>query len=166
MINLNLNKAKLKYDELIVYDPGGTTGFARFKIDYINKIIRVIEIGQFPTWSLLRAHVEYIRSRELGSIAVVYESFTVRTLNAVCIPLEIIGIIRFLCLENEIHHFPQQPSDRLISEKWFPNNMPHFPSHSGSAVRHGIFFAVKHLFNSELPKLSYDIKELKNNEIK
>lgn len=165
MIEIELNKQpNNKFEELICLDPGGKTGYARLKIDYVNKAIHVVEIGEFQTWRDLHKLTEYARACTY-SVCVVYEGFQVMTLAANLIPVEVIGVIRYLCLNKDVWHFMQMPHERKVVDRWFASQMKDFPSHYGSAIRHGIFFAVKNLFGSQLPKLVYNRNELMKNYV-
>ncbi len=147
-----------KFTELIVFDPGGTTGYAKLNCYYETNSLVVTEIGEFQTWEKVEELIKYAWSRP--HVGIVYEGFRLRVISAVLIPVEVIGVIRFLCLKLKVPHFEQLPHERKLVDTWYQSNMAHFPSHYGSAVRHGIFFAVKNLFNNSLPKLGYSISKL------
>ena len=153
-----------KIERIYAFDPGGTTGYCVISIDRARVRILIEEIGEFTTWSRLRELMVWKLNKEKE--AVVYEGFRVRTLDANLIPVEVIGVLRYLCCENKIMHFEQMPAERVITEKWFPALVSDFPSHYGSAVRHGIFFCTKHLLKGKLPTLVYNLKELKNAYVK
>jgi hypothetical protein len=159
-VKIPLRPPVLDFEEVLVYDPGGTTGFARLRVNKAQKLITVIEIGEFNTWEKVFDHVKEINDLKKHSCTcVVYEGFTCRTLAANLIPVEVIGVIRALCSNSCIHHYKQEPHERLAVEKWYPN-IYKFPSHYGSAVRHGVHFCVSRLFDKRIVKLEWDMKML------
>lgn len=175
-MRIQLQKSTIPFEVVYVYDPGGTTGYARIRIDYETETIVIEEVGEFTTWTLLRQHLMEIKTRNLHTdeACVVYESFTVRQLNVNVLPVEVIGVIKFLCLEYQIHSFAQEPMHQSIKKSTFsPNGVPPvlawfpklsvFDSHHASAVRHGIYFITTALAKNKLWKLEFDYKSLMEN---
>jgi len=162
-----LNNLK-DYNDILAYDPGGTTGFSRIRVSRERNSMEVYEIGEFHTTALLRKHLSELNNRKT---LVVYESIVISTRVAtqqtVKIPIEVIGVINFLCDEYKIIRFDQKPAERLVSETWYPK-LHNIPSHSGSATRHGVVFARSKMIpvSEKFPKLIFDTKELNRNFIK
>jgi hypothetical protein len=162
-----LNSLK-EYNDILAYDPGGTTGFARIRVSRERNTMEVYEIGEFHTTALLRVQLSSLNNKKT---LVVYESIVISTRVAtqqtVKIPIEVIGVINFLCDEYKIIRFDQKPAERLSSEAWYPN-IHNIPSHSGSATRHGVVFARSKMIprSEKFPKLLFDMKQLNRDFIK
>lgn len=147
-------------EKIISYDPGGKTGYCKLTIDKPNAHVLITEIGEFTTWDLLREQIVWSCNNK--NTVVVYEDFRIRTMDVNIIPVKVQGVIEYLCCQGLIHHFPQMPGERYVIDKWYPNLVKDFPSHYGSATRHGLLFAVSKVIGTgKLPKVSYDIVELR-----
>lgn len=197
-MEVQLERPVEEFKELWCYDPGGTTGFARLLINKEEKRIKILEIKNRRNWQEIENDVleikelnnlEYVYAYEKDGIkqtrtnhktinhaCVVYEGFQLHknspTNGIQLIPVEVIGVLRFLCGKHYVHSFMQMPHERLIGKApdkvtdiidlWYPSLL-NFPSHYGSALRHGVVFATKHIFNNQIGKLYYDnsmIKEI------
>lgn len=147
----------MKKIELISFDPGVSTGYCRLIYYPEIKELHIVELAVFKYYSkipmLLRTYPDAI---------VITEDFYARLLNANLTPVKVNGILDYLCDKQKRQLFLQQPAFRKQSEMWFSKlkDQTHFPSHSGSALRHGIFFIVKHFCKKGIPKLVYNYKEL------
>lgn len=159
MPNISVHKPILEtIDTLYCYDPGGTTGHARVHIDKQQKLVTVTDLGEFQTWSKLEDHFNELDKERT---AVIYEGFRLRTIAANLIPVEVIGVIREKCLAKQIFHYEQLPGERYAVEKWYPQTLK-VTSHHGSAMRHGIFFAIKHIAKGVIWELHLDYPKLMN----
>lgn len=155
MLNFKVGYDNSEIDKIIAYDPGGTTGFARIYIDRARERVVIEEIGEFQTWDKFEEHLSNVDDNTL----VVYEDFALISLRVNLIPVEVIGVLRYLCCAKFfVRHYAQMPRERIASEKWYPE-LDKFTSHYGSAVRHGIAFVVGKLIKSRW-KLEYDLSKL------
>lgn len=140
-----------KIEEFFAYDPGGTTGYAKCKVDRQNGILNIYEVGEFPNWSQLEAH---LKGKTPDKFAVVYESFHLISSSAVLVPVEVIGVLRFLTDKKSILRYPQKPTERKSAEKIYPDVFQTVVSHGADAVKHAIVFA---LFKLELKNMKVRI---------
>lgn len=125
-------------ESFFAFDPGGTTGFAHCKVDRSTNTLIVVEHSEFPNWTRL----ESLLARKKEGHVVVYETFTNLTTDANLIPVEVIGVLKYLTNKKGIFRFPQKPNERKCIEKIYPAVMQKISSHSGDAVKHAIYFAV------------------------
>lgn len=167
IVKLNLDK----FDYIYAYDPGGMTGFCKVYIDRARKVLRILEIAEFQTWDKLEEHIHSLNKE---NTLIVFESFTIRTMAVHLIPVEVIGVLRFLANKHGVLHFTQPPaaqgargSDKVngnrespIVEKWYPQ-LKVFSSHHGSATRHAIFFCINNITNKTLWEIEFDYPKLK-----
>lgn len=161
-ITISLDKPVADFQELWCYDPGATTGFALCKVNKSDRIITLDQIGERNIWNGIENDILAIKAintdRGRPYACVVYEDFTLHqgspTNGIVLIPVQVIGVIRFLCYKHFVPCFSQMPYERFIGkerdkiiEKRYPP-LQYIHSHYGSATRHGVMFATKHMFNN------------------
>lgn len=128
-----------KIEEFFAYDPGGTTGYAKCKVERQNGVLNIYEVGEFPNWAQFEAH---LKGKSSEKFAVIYESFHLISSSAVLIPVEVIGVLKFLTDKKSILRYPQKPSERKVAEKIYPEVFQTVSSHGADAVKHAIVFAV------------------------
>jgi hypothetical protein len=154
-----------QFDDLLVYDPGGTTGYARIKVERARNEIHLYEVGEFHLHSRMKEHISKLDNQRS---VLLYESIVINTRfptpQEVRLPIEIIGITKFLCCEYGVLHFEQAPAVRNAAESWYPK-LREIYSHLGSATRHGVVFACEKLMprSDKFPELIYDKKLLMAN---
>ena len=123
----------------IAYDPGGHTGFAKCSVNQKESLLIIDEVGEFPCWRELESQ---LARKDKDSFVVVYESFHLRIIEANLVPVEVIGVIKFLTDKKEILRYPQKPADRKSIEKIYPDLMQVVTSHGADAVKHAVYFAM------------------------
>jgi len=136
---MRLQNPQIKFNRLLCYDPGGTTGYADFRFTVDRKRLIVVDAGQFPTWRDLD---KQITSR--GQLAVLHEEFHVLTISAITVPLKVIGVIEYLCKVKHVPLYSQIPSQRNVAAQLCPQVVNYFPNHVKDAVMHGISFVCYH----------------------
>ena len=151
-----------------VYDPGGTTGYARVRIDQPTRVMTITEIGEFQTWKHIEKHIldaEAYNVNKSNSACVVLEDFVPRIATlSIMFPIEVIGVIRFLCLKHDVPYFKQNPHEREAADKWI-KSINCFQSHHGSAIRHAVVFVYK-LLGNQIPTVNFDKQLLYKNFLK
>ena len=145
--------------EYIAYDPGGHTGFAKCKVHLNESLLEIIEVGEFPIWHNIESQ---LARRDKDSFVVVYESFHLRMIEANLIPVEVIGVIKFLTDKKSILRYPQKPADRKSIEKIYPDLMNVITSHGADAVKHAVYFAM---FTMKIKNLKIKINGNKKQKI-
>ena len=128
------------YTRVYCYDPGGTTGFALLDLDHVKRTITVKELGEFSTWANITTHSEAIKPNE----CFLYEDFKLRIITANLIPVEVIGVIRYICGVKGLPMFKQMPHERKVAVEWYKElNSIDNSTHWFSALSHGIVFVNK-----------------------
>jgi len=163
---ISLVKPIPKFEVVHAYDPGGTTGYARVRIDYKRGAIDVEQVGMFRTWSLLDDHFKKIDNQRE---CVVYEEFQLRTVAANLIPVEVIGVLKYLCYNVYRIQNYKQPAyiqnggkSGTPVEKWYPV-LKKFSSHPASALKHAVYFSTAKLCSQQIQKLNCNHGELMRN---
>lgn len=136
------------------YDPGELTGFCQFRI--VDNTPVLVNSKEFRTWTELdqwiHPDVDYL----------IYESFTIRTMAVNPIPLEVIGVIKYLCKKSGINPIPQTPVQRTHADRVFKNQLADIKSlesrgivyeHRGDAIRHALTYMNLKLYIRNLPNL-------------
>jgi hypothetical protein len=117
-----------KHKNTWVFDPGKTTGVAKFIDNFL------FWWGEFHDWD------EFERAICQGD-AVVYESVHWRGVAFNPIGIEVIGVIKYLCHLNNIVPIEQQPSQINGVRKWPIYNWSSVKSpHAKDAICHGIVY--------------------------
>jgi hypothetical protein len=125
---------------LYAYDPGGTTGWARFEV--LGKIAFLTASGEFPLWRDIPAQlaIDY----QHYDVVVVYENIIPRYIDFNPVGLQTIGVIRYLCESLGIPHAHQPNSVIHGVEKWGLYSLDHVRSpHARDAISHGIVYLRK-----------------------
>ena len=123
---------------LWVYDPGQTTGYAKFSLS----LFELTGFGEFELWGILD---EQIRRDDI----VVYEDIKVLAPSFNPIGLQVIGVIRFLCELRRVEVHAQQPSVIKGVLRWPILRLNQIKSpHARDAIAHGIYY-IKSLQESK-----------------
>ena len=166
MLTVKLSPTPIKVYEVIhAFDPGGTTGYARIRVR--NDTFALTRIREFPNFQWVET---IINSMDPEKECIVCEDFFARQYGACLIPVEVIGVIKFLAVKRGIKVFFQKPyiqnrKDGSTPVKgWYPI-ITKIGSHAESATAHGVHFAVE-MVGRKLWPLTADIKKLKSNRAK
>lgn len=152
------------YKYVLAIDPGVTTGYCWSYINYEEKEIHILTVGEFNRWSRIE---EFLSVIDNTNTCIVYEGFrfalnlrnNVRAGACTNSPSEVIGVIRFLADKFNIQVYEQLPHERKVVLKWYNEMLHRFPSHYGDATQHNILQCYK-LMGNKLGTLVYDYKEL------
>ena len=126
---------------ILALDPGDTTGYVDME-HCDDKIVLVHEAGQFGGWQelgrLIRAPIE----------RVVYEKFAILSANVSPIPLQVIGVLKYVSAERGIITHGQMPNSRLAVLKRYPEidtgiAKSEYP-HRRDALLHGLTYLWHH----------------------
>lgn len=142
--------SRLKYEKPLrvqSYDPGGTTGFVEMLFSF-DEPVKLLRHDEFNTWTKLD---QLMIKDEDTSLIVVYETFHVLTLSANPIPLEVIGVLKYLARQRNIITVPQTPDTRLFAKRRFPMQVKDFNSHTESALLHCLSYAYNKLSINHVP---------------
>jgi hypothetical protein len=157
-----------QFKTLHCFDPGGTTGYAKLTIEHAQALVRIDALHEFHAWSKLDEilNEDFDRKNSL----VIYENFTTRTLAAHLIPVEVIGVLKYLCGKHQIFNIEQSP--QCQGPTWVNNvkgapavvrkypELNIFTSHFSSALRHGIYFVGDKMFKTKKLSFDYDFHKL------
>lgn len=128
---------------ILAFDPGGTTGYAVYDSDDNT----CLELGQFETWS----KVKRLLHAQAGKAwfppdVVIYETFRIFPSVAKSLSWQellapqVIGVIRYLCQEQDILCVEQGPSVRKSGNKPCFGEHPR-TVHEKDALQHAIAYA-------------------------
>jgi len=126
-------------ETVLAFDPGGTTGFALMVPE--KKRIVVLKTGEFPDWRMVPDLVNGVGFPK--PTAVVYELFNVKRLDVPTIPMETIGVIRYVAELAGLPIKGQPPSMRKSIDAMYGSDIDWARSHAGSAVRHGAVYCIQ-----------------------
>jgi len=161
-VKIDTRETLKQFNELLIYDPGGTTGYARIRLDREGNSITIFEAGEFANYVLAEDHLNKLNKE---NTIFLYESIVINTRyptpQEVRIPIEMIGVLKYLCTKLKITYFEQDPARRKAAELWYPK-IHSLTSHHGSACRHGIVFAVDYLMPKQpkMPEIIFDKQTL------
>jgi hypothetical protein len=128
---------------LSCFDPGKVTGHTRLLV-HDNKLVEIKTLDQYQDYTKTEAYV-------LSSNCVVYESFHLVDANVSMAPIEMIGVIKYLCKAHGIHIKAQQPSTRNFVDRRWPDRIKAKDRknqqlrHCIDALKHGLFYVVFNL---------------------
>lgn len=124
---------------LYTYDPGGTTGWARFTVWQQQKLAEADGWGEHVLW---RGIDEQIASSFCD--LVLYENIVPRALDFNPIGLQVIGVIRYLCEQHHITPIVQPNAMLRGIERWGTYDFSDVKSpHARDALMHGIVRLLK-----------------------
>jgi hypothetical protein len=122
---------------LYAYDPGGTTGWARFEV--FGKSAFLTASGECPLWRDIPGQL--VLDYQHYEVTVVYENIIPRHMDFNPIGLQTIGVIRYLCESWGIPYAHQSNSAIHGVEKWGLYSLDHVKSpHAKDAIYHGIVY--------------------------
>jgi len=115
---------------LWVYDPGQTTGYAKFTMSEFE----LIEWGDFPLWRDIQTQIKQGDTVVYEDIKVLHPSFNP-------VGLQVIGVIRCVCEEYDVKSIAQRPSVIKGVLTWPVLRLNQIKSlHARDAVAHGIHY--------------------------
>lgn len=143
--------SKLKYEKPIrvqAFDPGGTTGFIELLVSF-DEPVKILRHDEFKTFTKVN---EYMEKSNDTNLIVIYETFHILTMYANPIPLEVIGVIKYLSILKGITLYPQTPDTRHFAGKRYPRETRNIKSHTESALLHSMTYCYFKLGINKFPE--------------
>lgn len=127
---------------LYTYDPGGTTGWARFTVNPEAKRAEAMFWGEHELW---RGIDEQVLSPTCQ--AVLYENIVPRSLDFNPVGIQVIGVLRYLCERASIAPLVQPNAMLRGIERWGTYDFSDVRSpHARDALMHGYVYLRKRGF--------------------
>lgn len=131
--------------DLYCFDPGGTTGFGKLRIEAESQKIMLLDIGEFETWTGLDLILPEIPKVEdpIDQPVVICEHLTAQHPSFRQIGIEVMGAIEYLCFVHTLKLVLQPPVMMQPPRQIHPLKKDIKSQHARDAVHHGIAFAYR-----------------------
>lgn len=129
-------------NRVVVFDPGGLSGFAIFCKAAKQKKYTIVEAGEFPTWSGIACRLRKGDTVLYEHVQSFHPSFNP-------IGIEVQGVIQYLCETKGLKCIPRSPTYLAGPRRWAKVKSPPISStHALDAVFHGLAFLGRNSVNN------------------